>query len=546
MQYGGMRRGDVETWERDENGNGSKYEEGIWIGERNIGGGILSEKEEKMLGRTAWNLPIVLQRFDVAFWRKGELLKELTSICQVLLDGWSEERGMAIVCPESCRVRMIVATGNLDGWGKDMMSKMLLVLAGWERELLVTESMSGILEYAYISRFLTWRAIKNLKKEKAEVWASFADEGRAEQREQRRTNWLRELELEHGDVLQLVDKPWAWETIAETTKRGEEALEDLIRDMLGYEERGGKLAVSLISKPEENRSEEYTRSIEEEADVDQGSESEFSDIQYLNFQSHRSCIDARELSAYIDLVTQLITYIQSMPYGTLGLKIQNFRYTSENIDDSPHSSFLRLLRILDVQQSTLEWYTYKTPYNNGPIQIQEQDRDTPFYQVQRHINSERRKDVEYIPTLLRRYEEAGGFHVPTRAKIHSLLLAEDLKHSERKRRSRLDEKVEAAQSAKRMQNLRTPNWLPGMKGLTNRKESGTEEKAEIKYEIGAQTLVASQNTGSAGEGIRNPEAPVSPVSPSGKVIERAEGHGQGKARSRKISYRQGNGKSSES
>jgi hypothetical protein len=447
-----------------------------WIGGYTEGDGELTNLERKRLKRGCWDVPIVLQRHGVSFSRREKVVKELENIVAVLREWFDKSRpggdggrkvGITrIVCGEACRLRIRVGVegGGGGGWDLNGCQRMLLVLTGFERELIGVEGMSSVLQFVWLSRVLEWVAVREVADERRRLYRGLGerDTGEEEKRKwvqgwvqkwnEEKEDWIKDLQsLRVEDV---IEKPDLWRFVDDRVQQGEDRVVELLRAMEVLYATGRRMAVDFpmtigssemheedfdfehggdgISHPSSPRNNDAASN----SSLSQSSAVPFHGVDSVIFQCHRSTLDSSAVSSYIDLIASLVSFTVSQPYETLRLRIQSFRKEATANDETPTESLRRMFTTLDVQRGTKKYYLKQqagsSTHGDGGVGAEAAPR-TPFDDIVKYINKNLERETEWMPHFIERYAEAGGWHVREKKKLYALLPAQE-NRSERKKR----------------------------------------------------------------------------------------------------------------
>jgi hypothetical protein len=493
---------------------GRDFAEGMGLVTWKEGDVELTQYERKLLGDELWSFPAVLQRFGVEIGRTGRetIEHEVRRLEAAISDYFSVEgttewaKVMRVMYSERCWMKVVVQPSTEDaakspqlaidnefpreeeltstpGWSMDTVAKMLLLLVGFERELLSLTTLSTILEFWPLSRFLEYLAVKNLRNEKKKMWHTLRVGESKRAKQKRKRVWKSSLEHADGEEKAFEDDlPGLWTVIDKMIGggRGQRGLTGLLQEISKFEEKGGRTPVTF---------EHPTRDQEEKQQTAHPA------ITSIVFQGHHSTLNAEELLAYIDFVACLIEYARSRSYASLRLKVHSFRETAEDIDEEVEKSLERLLDILDVKPYTKK--VFVTDVRNKKAQKEKEreqlnkledseEEDTKithamkehdlFTPLKTLILKTQEKEIEYMPIFIKRYTEAGGFFAMPQTKVHDLLLAS----------SKSNHKI----NDNRGREGHTASWVDDLQDIENGEE----------YEVGPSGLIVA--------------SPISPASAS--------------------------------
>jgi hypothetical protein len=440
---------------------GGDFAEGIGLVGWKEGDVALTEYERKLLGNELWSFPAVLQRFGAEAEGSGRetIEHEVRRLAAAISDYFSVEgtkevaKVMRVVCSERCWMRIAVhpSTGGVarspeleidnefpgeegqistQGWSMGTVTKFLLFLVGFERELLSLATSSAILEFWPLSRFLEYLAVKNMRNEKKEMWHTLRVGESREARQRGERQWKSALMHADGEAKAFEDDlPGLWTAIDKMLGggRGQRGLTSLLQQMGRFEDKGRRTGIAFEHPAEDQEDEQQTA---------------HPAIVSVVFQGYHSTLNAEELLAYIDFVACLVEYARSQSYALLRFKVHSFRETAEDIDEEVEKSLARLLEILDVKEYTKKVFIADVRKKKAQKEKEKEEldrledseeedtkkrharkEDDLFTPLETLILKTQEKEIEYMPTFIQRYAEAGGFLVTPRTKIHDLLLA---------------------------------------------------------------------------------------------------------------------------
>lgn len=511
-----------------------------WIGAWEEGDGVLSDREMDMFRKRrrdeVWSVPVVLQRHDIPVSRMHAVMQELDRIYGELRQVFHWEKdwkqrdcNMRIVCNERCQIKICLLPAASGVWEEEFVAKMLLALAAWEREIVSTESMSGILGYPYLSRFLEYRGLVRIMEEnRASLRMAPAKIGR-EGYNAEEERWMEEMQREAFKEL-IGDKRHLWDGVDEILD-GEGAGE-VVKEMAAFEERVARMNVSFPLAPEEGNSGSTSQDLVEgtyddehehentsharstlsrASTPDPAAANPFPGVREIFFQSHKSSIDSDDIAAYTDLVIGLTSYSSSNSYHDLRARIKSFRSTAQNMDYTPIRSLNWLFELLDVKGGTRMYYNVllnppkqrareaqeEGAVSGGGVDVDsdEERKETVFDELLNYLEKHQQQEREFVPTFLERYEQAGGFNITSKNRLYSLLQAQEKKLQEQKEKNAAQPKdgYNVLDSGSSMSHS-TPARGRLEKQRVKR-ENDEEEAKEIgpKYEVGARGLVLSPN-----------------------------------------------------
>lgn len=372
-----------------------------------------------------WSVPIVLQRFDIPIQNSSILLQEVWDIMSAVKKYLSWEgavdgkgvKALKIIGVEKGDLRVCFTNGEAGKgkWGPDLVSKVILAMTGWEREITVTGSMSSLLAYSPLSRFLSHWGIEQLRYERRCELNLHSHPLHHIKRKRKRPTGKEEAgrDLENGignggphpllskaeksndwtwrseilkknadDVIESIEKPGVWKNWDDVWRKGEEEVGACVREMGRCEGKGVRLAIALpvTSSPSPSSENKQLGSSPGPTDADAdflkaditicpsrtksrplkvqppdlGFPAPFPKIEAIIFQGHRSSTDGVEVAAYIDMIIQLFLYVSSNTYVQLRTAVSDFRTMATDMRLTPHQSLMRLLPILEVQRPTLK------------------------------------------------------------------------------------------------------------------------------------------------------------------------------------------------
>jgi hypothetical protein len=269
--------------------------------------------------------------------------------------------------------------------------RVLTTFTAVERELTLLTTPVALLEHWPFSQFLEYRAIRQLSKEKAELWKNLLGKkgltqkriGTIHQRD--KLKWIISFDDEDLAYARTKGRKREWWDIVDGTDT-----QGLLRDVRAFQDTGRKLAVSCT----------FT------------DEAITPTVSSISLHSYRSTRDITELIAYTELISNLL----------------NLAYTSTQ----PLSGFQHLLEKLKISKESTTYWTTKLQALDSTSDPTKKppppSRIDPFHSLKERIIVKLRTERAYIPIFIKRYNEAGGFYPTTGRKLHALMVVDEYKH----------------------------------------------------------------------------------------------------------------------
>ncbi|KAF2252580.1 hypothetical protein BU26DRAFT_562314 [Trematosphaeria pertusa] len=493
------------VWLREEQERWRGYEQsGAWVlratdtgSEPSVGilggwkesDGLLTEQEQDLKGNRIWAAAFTLQRCAVGrndMERLGREVESLLGVFGQTINGFEHpEHGamFKVVVGERCEVKIAFlpgggAQGEERDWEEAVVGNLLLLLTAFERELLVLSSPTNLLAYWPLSRWLTHRAVCQLERERKGLWRSLRGGEVGGDKRRRREwgrvveTWVRNLEREDegaGELKRLLEeeRKWWWEEVDDVIKK-EEGLGVLVRDMVGFERRGRRVAVRFCvvegqeedessgAKKEKGGTDGYEI---EEAQNEDGAEDvvdeislpptpppelpqAFPQIRSIVFNTPLRTLSAPPIKAYIELLCRLVGFSCEKPYGEVRKKVKGLREAAGEMEEAPLETLSKLADMIGVSAKTIR---HLERHWDPPGQVHGKEKEKPeakedlFAPLLKHIVRSYEEEKAYMPTFTERYESVGGFQVPARTKVYALMMAEE----EARKDERQDQREEA-------------------------------------------------------------------------------------------------------
>jgi hypothetical protein len=235
-------------------------QEALWTLRQDSTSSRLTMDERAKLPPNIWSVLIVLQRVgiplhtDLTAWHV--FASEATSLLAIL-DRWntetapippdmeSEHRCWAILPTSQCNLHIsLVPDGNAT-LPLDLVKRVLITFAALERELTLLSTPSALMEYWPLSRFLEWRAIRQLGDEKARLWKRLGErEGsskrKAEVYRREKMKWMAGFGDEEMGFERVEGRRREWCDVLDGIEIGE-----LVGDMSGFRRQGLRMSVEI-------------------------------------------------------------------------------------------------------------------------------------------------------------------------------------------------------------------------------------------------------------------------------------------------------------
>ncbi|KAH4978097.1 hypothetical protein HBI76_214810 [Parastagonospora nodorum] len=191
---------------------------------------ILTVDERAKLSKNIWSCPAILHRTGISLdtsstaWtlfthEAGQIFSALAK-----LDA-HEEPEISLVTPSQAQLRIILVPGH--GIHPHLLKRTLILAAALERELTLLTTPSTLLRYWSLSRFLEFRAVRQLGREKAELWT---EKGDAYAREERK--WFARFDEEDRAGQRTKERGREWWDVVDSVG---------VDDFRGFRENGGEV-----------------------------------------------------------------------------------------------------------------------------------------------------------------------------------------------------------------------------------------------------------------------------------------------------------------
>jgi hypothetical protein len=254
----------------------------LWTLYQNSTSSPLTIEEKAKLPTNISSVSIILQRTGIPLstnslpWQV--FASEVTKILTVL-DHWNtatapikgmqgEHRCWAILPTSQCNLHITLVPDGNTTLPLDLTKRVLITFAALERELTLLSTPSALMEYWPLSRFLEYRAIRQLGVEKAGLWKRLGErEGsrkrRVEVYRREKMKWMagfgdEEMEFE---IVEGRKREW-WDVLDEIE------IEELVRDMRTFRSQGLKMGVQVeVEGMAENQVSNVKRMIVQRADI---------------------------------------------------------------------------------------------------------------------------------------------------------------------------------------------------------------------------------------------------------------------------------------
>ncbi|KAH3971161.1 hypothetical protein HBI25_100680 [Parastagonospora nodorum] len=296
----------------------------------------------------------------------------------------------SLVTPSQAQLRIVLVPGH--GIHPPLFKHTLILAAALERKLTLLTTPSALLRYWSLSRFLEFRAVRQLGRKKAELWT---EKGDAYAREERK--WFARFDEEDRAGQRTKKRGREWWDVVDSVD---------MEDFRGFREKGGRLGV------EPNF-----------AGGDGGQ------VTGLAFQQFHSTLDAGGIIAYTEIIAGLAHMACDFEHA------QMLAWMVERRQEAPsqlRDGFRKLLRALHVSEPFISFFEsyldalYSvTASSTGSEPEDGPSHSSPFFPLTLHISHTLSSERAYIPTFIARYAAASGFHPRPTSKVYALMMADE-------------------------------------------------------------------------------------------------------------------------
>ncbi|KAF2129980.1 hypothetical protein P153DRAFT_396318 [Dothidotthia symphoricarpi CBS 119687] len=399
--------------------------------------------EKARLGGKVWSCALLLQRFNIPLHTSTATFRAFATqtqkLCSALhvLGTWSGPaprgsgacRWFSVVTTSTCWMNVSAVSRGVEtarsrqhyrdvhanpGFEITVLRKLLVVLAAFEAPLAMLSTPTAQLAFWPLSRFLEYRRIRALGREKAGLWRGLAgrkhltDCRRDDMHRQDKSAWVGDLgAAEEASLRTRGRERTAWDVIVDADGM---QIEQLVGEMTRFEDRGRRLGVGFWSATRERT------------------------VSSISFASRQSTLDFEEIVAYTSLIAAMLFLAHTVSCDELIARIERFHARG----CAPLDGLGDLLSaVLEVPESAKSfWMEYLSPYytassavmnpKNPPVNpAQRPLRNDPFAPLESYIHTTLANELEYMPTFIHRYARAGGFAPTPGIKAYCLLLAEE-------------------------------------------------------------------------------------------------------------------------
>ncbi|KAF1843795.1 uncharacterized protein K460DRAFT_397017 [Cucurbitaria berberidis CBS 394.84] len=429
--------------------------------------GLLASDESVRLGDMVWAYPMLLQRSNIPLstdsieWRGFE--DEVQTVFKVLKwafeDGNVPKNGIeeaakswSLICGKRCWISIAVIPPSTSAsittsLSHDAAKKLLMLATAFESELTMLSTPTALLEFWSLSRFLEYRGIVQLAKNRSALWQRLKDKkhlsdkrkGTIYQRDKEK--WISGFDEEDIACERTKGRRREWWEVLDGS-----GLEELLEEMRSFEERGRRLALSCDFFSKEMK--DTARGNNEEENIDSSIVGDREShtklppgrppqatiaVSRITFNGYRSSLDVEEILAYAELIASLVRLSYSLDANELRNSLEKFRESTVNRVTKPLDGFKNLMKVLCTSDRTTSFWMHKlSPYytecNDTNIDNNDKDANShydPFSPLRAHISSSLAREKAFMPSFIQRYHLAGGFYPTKSKKLYALMVAEE-------------------------------------------------------------------------------------------------------------------------
>lgn len=403
----------------------------------------LTEQEKQLVSSKVWSCAMALRRANVPLDRTDHAWKswrnEATKIFNALKTAFIEwtvldQKWWPLVTGEDMWLDIqLVPYNALD---PELVKKVTMLWTGVERELSLLATPPGLLKYWPLSRWLECRAIRQMAREKAGMWRrlkdneSLSDKKKGTMYQRDKEKWMNRFDDEDVKYERTKGRRREWWDVIETMES-----EEVVRALKDWKEGGKGMVVEY----------DLTRD----------------DKETLSFPSHRSTLVLSDILAVIELMCALLHFAHASTQAELASWITKHRAATLVFSNEPLESFERMLRQLELSTLSLKYYKkdlqviYPDASSDATTIPKPSKHANPFYNLVVYEEKKLRKQRNYIPDYMYRFDLAGGFYPTEGKKVHALMLVEELRQSQMRKKD--EKKVEKRK--KKKDESKSIDWL---------------------------------------------------------------------------------------
>ncbi|KAF2200967.1 hypothetical protein GQ43DRAFT_53061 [Delitschia confertaspora ATCC 74209] len=415
-----------------------KIQSPSWAWTLSKGTSSLTTEESSLLPKASFIIPLQLTSpafpyFNTA-WRE-----QLTSLLSILSSHFNDPDPnfpFQVIVNRNTRLTLEISPGEAwvkenGGWGLETCRKVLTSLVGWERELHSVGSVTACSAFIPLSRGLRiWRrrAIFGAMKKARRVlgW-----------KEEKWNEWLVAFsaEISLSDEKE-GEREGIWDSF---DRMGDQELVDMLAFLNGRQNIGVMMTVKetppgahflhSLAAAENKRTQDYDTPPPPTEVFPELNPPEIpiAAIPSITFPFFRSILDADTIAAFVDLYALVVDYCFWIEERELAEQLSSFRRSrGKRVPKSTsRDDVLDMLSVLQIPtHSPVHTYysdllTHPTPDPSHISTISKLDPATggPWAEIVSAIERRRREDYEGLRVYMARYDEAGGFDVPSKSKL---------------------------------------------------------------------------------------------------------------------------------
>jgi hypothetical protein len=240
---------------------------------RNLNDCQLSIDEKAKLGNNIWSCPMLLQRAGIPLSTKSSawssFVEEATRIFAVLtkfiqdcyapiegvkgLERGKENKHLrwwSLVTGEQCHLRVSLVPDFIAAQESalplDILKDVLIIFAAVERELTLLSTPASLIEYWSLSRFLEYRAIRQLSQEKTGLWKKlkgkndWTDKRKRGMYAREKKKWLSGFGEEDRACERINGRRREWWDVVDGTE-----IEELLTEITDFKESGRRVGIEV-------------------------------------------------------------------------------------------------------------------------------------------------------------------------------------------------------------------------------------------------------------------------------------------------------------
>lgn len=274
----------------------------------------------------------------------------------------------------------------------EILKRVLMLAAALERELTLLTTPSALLRYWSVSRFLEYRAVRQLGKEKAELRMKFAEKGggrKADAYAREKKKCVARFDEEESASQQTKERRREWWDVVDSAD-----IHALMSGIKAFKHTGRRLGV--------------------EPAFAAGDESE---VTSLSFQQFPSTLHPIGIVAYTEIIVGVAHMACDFSHTQLSTRLVEYRQESP-LPTNPRRGFGKILKALHVSGPSTSFFesyldTLFDINASEPLDSSAPSPESPtslFSPMTSHIATTLSSERAYIPTFIARYAAVEGFH----------------------------------------------------------------------------------------------------------------------------------------